>query len=84
MTWDFLAEMNVQFPGESGFHRLSLGPVTWEKSKLCCHFKQWKFADCQSTSFWESVCPQECLTKREDYKNALGKANPVLTFSVTD
>lgn len=30
VTWDFLAEMNVQFPGESGFHRLSLGPVTWE------------------------------------------------------
>lgn len=54
------------------------------ESKLCCHFKQWKFVDCQSTSFWESVCPQECLTKREDYKNALGKANPVLTFSVTD
>ena len=30
MRWDFSAEMNFQFPGESGFHRLSLRPVTWE------------------------------------------------------
>lgn len=84
MRWDFLAEMNFQFPGESGFHRLSLRPVTWENQNSAVISNEWKFVDCQSTSFWESMCPQECLTKREDYKNPLGKVNPLLTFSVTE
>lgn len=58
MRWDFLAEMNVQnFLVNLDFTDFPWG-LLLGRIKTLLSFQTVEIRSCQSTSFWESVCPQ--------------------------